>query len=249
MGDGLVLVLTDDPADSRFFLVVKVKYDGSVVWNKRAGVNGAFGTRIVRAVATSGGGVAVVGSIFNDGGREDAFYMAFDAAGAAGFSGGVYGHALDDLGAGTQFLAAAIDRGGGLALAGRNTVTAGSADAWLVITGADGSVKDQRAYGGATNDFGNGVAVPAGGGYLVTGTTTSFGGTEVWAVHADDKLNVAFTVASGGDDRATASTATFDAAVTDATCPVTPTTFTDQKTVAGTLAAATLAPVVAHQAP
>ena len=36
----------------------------------------------------------------------------------------------------------------------------------LVITGADGSGKDQRAYGGATNDFGNGVAVPAGGGYL-----------------------------------------------------------------------------------
>lgn len=252
VGDGLFLVLTDDPADSRYFLVIKVKYDGTAVWTKRASVNGAFGTRIARAVATSGGGAAIVGNISNDGGRQDAFYMSFTGTGAAGFSGGVYGHALDDFGSGSQLLAAAVDRGGGLALVGTATVPNAAAavtDAWLVITRADGSLAAQRAYGGAGNDFANGVALPSDGGYLVTGTTTSFGGTDVWAVRADDALHVAFTAASGAAERVTASSVIFDANVVDATCAVTPQPVAGDVSVSAMLSASALAPILAHQAP
>jgi hypothetical protein len=77
---------------------------------------------------------------------------------------------------------------GGYAIAGRtNSFGAGSADAWLVKTDADGITQWNQTYGGTNSEFGRSVAQTSDGGSAIAGFTGSYGagGTDVWLVKTD----------------------------------------------------------------
>jgi hypothetical protein len=99
--------------------------------------------------------------------------------------------------------------GGFLAVGATGSYGAGTADAWAVKVDADGTRQwDRRTYAGPDDDRTAAVAAAPGGGYLLTGSTTSFGdGTRaVWVGRTDTegRLLEDRTLGAGTDNRASA---------------------------------------------
>ena len=96
--------------------------------------------------------------------------------------------------------AAAISNDG-YALAGStNSSGQGQTDAWLVITDPDGSVKFNRTYGGLFSDIAYSIATTNDGGYVLAGSTTSYGAgkADVWLVKVDSLGNMQWNKTYGG---------------------------------------------------
>jgi len=78
---------------------------------------------------------------------------------------------------------------GGFVITGwASSFGAGSSDAWLVKLDADGETEWKRTYGGAESDGGDCVDQTADGGYVIAGTTHSFGasgGSDIWLIKTD----------------------------------------------------------------
>lgn len=85
---------------------------------------------------------------------------------------------------------------GGYIVAGStNSFGVSGTDAWLVKLDANGVVTWQKTYGGAGDDFANSVRQTSDGGYIVAGSTSSFGvsGTDAWLLKLDAGGNVGTT--------------------------------------------------------
>ncbi|WP_243304920.1 hypothetical protein [Geothrix oryzisoli] len=69
---------------------------------------------------------------------------------------------------------------------------AGGTDVWLVKAGLDGALVSQFAYGGAGEDKVYDLRATPDGGYLLAGSTTSFGasGTQGWVVKLNADLSI-----------------------------------------------------------
>lgn len=82
---------------------------------------------------------------------------------------------------------------GGYALAGfTNSSGAGSYDFWLVKTNSSGAMQWSQTYGGAGDDEGCSVVQTSDSGYMLVGSTTSYGAgeTDAWLVKTDSSGGV-----------------------------------------------------------
>jgi hypothetical protein len=107
-------------------------------------------------------------------------------------------------GPGNDGFRSAIPTADGGALAVGYTHSMGPADVnvFAVRTDADGDTLWARAYGGAGMDYGYGVCEAHGGGYIITGYTTSFGAgaEDVYLIKIDSDGDTVWTRTYGGSE-------------------------------------------------
>ncbi len=77
---------------------------------------------------------------------------------------------------------------------------AGSSDAWLIKTDSKGNLLWDKAFGGKDNDSATSVKQISDDGYIIAGTTSSYGagGSDIWLIKTDPKGNWSWDKPFGG---------------------------------------------------
>jgi len=90
---------------------------------------------------------------------------------------------------------------GGYIIAGTtDSFGAGGWDVWVLKLDSDGTVEWQYAYGGTGNEEASSIQQTSDGGYIVAGTTNSFGagGWDTWVLKLDSDGAVEWQYTYGG---------------------------------------------------
>jgi hypothetical protein len=153
-------------------ILIKTDSSGNIQWTQTYGgpaVDVGWGL-----VQTKDSGYAMSGYTFSFGaGGQDGWLIKTDVNGNMQWNK-TYGGTADDS---LQFIVLTTD--GGFAIAGKTrSFGAGNQDMWLLKTDSYGNVQWSKTFGGPLDDSGpdgNRVLQTADGGYVIEGTTTSFG--------------------------------------------------------------------------
>jgi predicted secreted protein len=178
--------------------VVKLNGDGTVKWQSRYGAD-AFGCCFATSFAVAEGKdqtFIVAGTTYSGlAGGHDAWLLKLDRAGNT-FWQKSYGGSADDTAN-----AVVPARNGGYVVAGSTrSFGAGGSDAWVFKVDSSGNVLWQKAYGGTNDDSANAIIQTRNGGYVVVGSTQSFGAgaSDAWVIKLDPSGNIIWQKAYGG---------------------------------------------------
>ena len=194
--------------------IIKLNPNGTVAWQK---AYGGSEYDLVRSIQqTSDGGYIMAGTTNSFGaGGYDAWVLKLDANGNLGPSypgtwQKAYGGAGEDQ-------ASAIEQtpNGGYIMAGfTNSFGADGFDYWVLRLDASGGVVWQKTYGGTGDDKASSIQWTSDGGYVVAGSTTSFGagGSDAWVLRVDTNGISVWqnTYGRAGDDTASSVRQTSD---------------------------------------
>ncbi len=175
-------------------LLIKTDASGDVQWAKTYGGTGydeAFSVQ-----QTSDGGYIVAGTTNSFGaGNQDILLIKTNAFGNVQWAK-TYGEAGNDVAYSVQQTS-----GGGYIVAGTtNSFGAGGGDILLIKTNASGNLQWAKTYGGTNWDYASSVQQTSDGGYIVAGTTNSFGagGDDAFLVKIDTFGNLQWVRTYGG---------------------------------------------------
>jgi predicted secreted protein len=158
--------------------LIKADSSGDMAWNKTFGGSGDDYGHSVQE--TSDGGYVIAGATASYGaGNDDVWLIKADSSGdmawnkTFGGSGDDYGHSAQETSDGGYVIAGATGSYG-----------AGSADVWLIKADSSGSMAWNKTFGGSGNDYGHSVQETSDGGYIIAGTTDSYGagGYDIWLI-------------------------------------------------------------------
>jgi uncharacterized delta-60 repeat protein len=195
---GIVMSTTVTPRNT--YATVTVQSAGTYWAETYGGTDEDGGVSVQQ---TSDGGYMVEGSTLSFGaGSGDVWVMKLDSAGSVTWQK-TYGGTGDD-----EVSSMLQTADGGYILTGEtNSFNASSSyDCWVLKLDPVGSVVWQKTYGGSGVDWAYSVQQTSDGGYVVAGSTGSFGaiGLDVWVLKLDSAGGVTWQKTYGGDgnDRA-----------------------------------------------
>ena len=180
------------------FWLVKINSTGGEQWNKTFG--GSDNDEAYSVQQTSDGGYIVAGTTASFGaGSYDFWLIKTDPTGAEQWNA-TYGGANQDDAFSVQQTS-----DGGYVVAGHTySFGAGNDDFWLVKTNSTGAQQWNATYGGADGDQANSVQQTTDGGYIVAGSTYSFGAgngaDDFWLVKANSTGGEQWNATFGGGD-------------------------------------------------
>ncbi|MFX0115849.1 MAG: hypothetical protein ACFFB3_14965 [Candidatus Hodarchaeota archaeon] len=158
--------------------LVKTDASGQMVWNQTFG--GAEQERVSAVRQTADGGYVLSGGTNSYGaGNSDFWLVKADASGQLAWNQTFGGAAWDNACSVRQ------TADGGYVLAGVTTsYGAGNGDFWLVKTDASGQVTWNQTFGGKELDSASAVLQTADGGYVLAGSTNSYGAgkQDMWLI-------------------------------------------------------------------
>jgi hypothetical protein len=173
-GGYIVAGYTDSIANSDQVFLIKTNATGDILWTRTyGGTDQDFGYSVQQ---TSDTGYIVAGTTASFGNLWKVYLIKTNASGDTLWTR-VYGGTGQDEGRSVQQTS-----DGGYIIAGfSSSFGAGMYDVYLIKTSATGDTLWTRTYGGMDEDYGYSVQQTQEGGYIVAGTTTSFG--NLWKVY------------------------------------------------------------------
>ncbi len=180
---------------TQFIVSLPAIADGpDTLWTKiYGGIDDDYGHSVQECAS---GGFIIAGKTSSFGaGSGDVYLVRTDADGDTLWTR-TYGGTEDDGGNSVQECVS-----GGFIIAGTTkSFGAGYYDVYLIRTDVDGDTLWTKTYGGTPDDFGNSVAECAGGGFIITGMTWSFGAGErdVYLIRTNADGDTLWTKTYGG---------------------------------------------------
>jgi hypothetical protein len=176
------------------FLVIKLDSAGSVTWQKTYGGSSADYAYSVQQ--TADGGYIVAGQSHSfSAGDSDILVLKLDNTGNITWQK-IYGGSSEDY---PLYIQQTTDSG--YIIAGStNSFGAGNYDVWLLKLDGSGNVTWQKTYGESLNEWPYAIQQTADDGYIVAGSTNSFGAGahDVWLLKLDSSGNVTWQKTYGG---------------------------------------------------
>jgi len=88
---------------------------------------------------------------------------------------------------------------GFIILGSTSSYRSGEEDVWLIKTDANGDTMWTKTFGGNSSDVGNGIQITNDGGYVIVGTTVSYGagGEDAWLIKTDSNGVIQWTKTFG----------------------------------------------------
>jgi hypothetical protein len=184
------------------FFLVRTDASGDTVWTRTYGDAGSHDDRCNSIALTSDGGVVMAGYTNSHGaGSWDFYVVRADADGDTLWTR-TYGGPTGE----EAFCVQEVSTGGFIVAGYTDSFGAGLQDVYVVLTDAMGNSIWERTYGGFENDYAKCVKETPDGGFVIVGSTASFGAgfTECYILRIDALGDTHWTRAYGGygDERA-----------------------------------------------
>ncbi|MFB0515590.1 MAG: hypothetical protein ACETWG_03175, partial [Candidatus Neomarinimicrobiota bacterium] len=196
--DGFIIVgWTDSYGEGSGDLwLIKTDARGEEEWSRTyGGIDNDQGNCVQ---PTADGGYIITGATSsNSVGNDDLWIIKTDAGGTVQWMR-TFGGGGDDEG---HFAQVTAD-GGYIVVGSTTSISVGQSDVWLIKLQSDGRTEWTRTFGGVEWDWGNAVQEVPGGGYVIVGTTLSFGAgdSDLWLIKTDAEGNEEWNRTYGGHD-------------------------------------------------
>ncbi len=182
-------------AGGRDVYLVRTNSDGNLLWTKTiGGVNDDEGHSIQQ---TADGGYIIVGATKSFGaGNSDVYLIKTDASGNTVWTQ-TFGGSNYDVGHSVQQTS-----DGGYIITGYYQSSSTGANVYLIKTDSYGDVLWTRTIGGTEYDAGESVRQTIDGGYIIAGSTMSYGAgaIDVFLIRTDSSGDTLWTQTAGGSD-------------------------------------------------
>ncbi|MCX6291542.1 MAG: T9SS type A sorting domain-containing protein [Bacteroidetes bacterium] len=175
-------------------LLVKVNSAGDTLWTKVYG--GIDRDEASSVQPTNDGGFIIAGYTKSFGADSADVYLIKTNGNGDTLWTKAFGGVLDDFGNSVK-----QTNDHGYVIAGStSSFGAGGSDVYLIKTDSIGNILWSKTYGGTADDIGYSVEQTADGGYVISGSTTSFGIYGAYVIRTDHLGNLVWSKAIAGSD-------------------------------------------------
>ncbi len=182
-GGGYIICGTTSSSGAGYsdLYLIRTNVDGDTLWTRTFGSTGGESGSAVREVAD--GGYIAVGSTGSFGEGYSSIYLVRVGSSGDSLWAVALGGNKADFGSDVE-----VAQDGGLIIVGSTaSYGAGYSDVYLIKTDISGVPLWEKTFGGVNDDHGYSISPLRGGGYIITGTTESFGAqsVDIYAIRTD----------------------------------------------------------------